>query len=184
MSRKAQFVLTRETLDRFLARLDPDREEAGKQYEALRRKLITFFRFRDCPEAEDLTDETIDRIIRKQGEEEIQAVIPYVLAFARRVASEAHRREPPGPPPPEPPPGGGERQLQFLDGCMELLLRTERALILNYYLNEKGQKIEDKRRIASSMGLAPTALRVRAYRIRRRLEDCVARKLNETTEDR
>jgi DNA-directed RNA polymerase specialized sigma24 family protein len=51
-------------------------------------------------------------------------------------------------------------------------------------LHEKGQKIEDKRRIASTMGIAPTALRVRAYRIRRRLEDCVARKLNETTEDR
>jgi len=67
---------------------------------------------------------------------------------------------------------------------MELLPRTERALILNYYLNEKGQKIEDKRRIASSMGIAATALRVRAYRIRRRLEDCVARKLNETMEDR
>lgn len=184
MSRKAQFVLTQEPFDRFLARLDTDREEAGKKYEALRRKLITFFRCRDCPEAEDLTDETIDRVIRKQGEEDIQEVIPYVLAFARRVASEAHRREPPGPPPPAPPPEGGERQLQILDGCMDLLPPTERALILDYYQHEKSQKVEDKRRIASAMGIAPTALRVRAYRIRRQLENCVARKFNETTEGR
>jgi DNA-directed RNA polymerase specialized sigma24 family protein len=181
MSRKAQFVLTQGPFDRFLARLDPDREQAGKKYEILRCKLITFFRYRDCPEAEDLTDETMDRVIRKQGGEEIQEVIPYVLAFARRVASEAHRRELPGPPPPAPPPGGWERQLEILDGCMELLPRRQRALILDYYQHDKSQKIEDKRRIAATLGIAATALRVRAYRIRRRLEDCVAKKLNGTT---
>src|ERR1017187_765621 len=114
MSRKAQFVLTQGPFDRFLARLDPDREQAGKKYEILRCKLITFFRYRDCPEAEDLTDETMDRVIRKQGAEEIQEVIPYVLAFARRVASEAHRRELPGPPPP-----GGSRPLPCGSGHTE-----------------------------------------------------------------
>jgi DNA-directed RNA polymerase specialized sigma24 family protein len=184
MSRKEQFVLTQEAFDRFLARLDPDREQAGKIYEILRHKLITFFRYRDCPEPERLADETVDRVIRKQGEEEIQEVVPYVLAFARRVASEAHKKEPVGPPPLEPSPEGWERQLEILDGCMELLPPEQRALILDYYQHEKSRKIEDKRQIAAALRIAPTALRVRAYRIRRQLQECVLRKLNGTAEER
>jgi DNA-directed RNA polymerase specialized sigma24 family protein len=183
MRRKVQFVLTQEAFDRFLARLHPDREQAAKKYEMLRGKLITFFRYRDCAEPEHLADETVDRVIRKQGEEEIQELIPYVLAFARRVASEAHKREPLEPPPPAPSPKGWERQLDILDRCMELLPPAQRALILDYYEHEKSLKIEDKRRIGATLGIAPTALRVRAYRIRRQLEDCVVGKLRETTED-
>jgi DNA-directed RNA polymerase specialized sigma24 family protein len=185
MSRKTQFVLTQELFDQFLARLDPDREQAGKKYEKLRGKLITFFRNRDCPQAEDLTDETFDRVIRKQGEEEIQDLTSYVLAFARRVASEAHKKEVPGPgpPPAATPPERWERQLEMLEGCMELLPRRERGLILEYYQHNKGEKIEDKRRIGATLGIGAGALRVRAYRIRRQLEDCVIKKLNENTED-
>jgi len=67
---------------------------------------------------------------------------------------------------------------------MQLIPERQRALILNYYQHDKGQKVEDKRRIAATLGIAATALRVRAYRIRRQLEDCVLKKLNETTEDR
>jgi DNA-directed RNA polymerase specialized sigma24 family protein len=186
MSRKIHFDLTQERFDQFLAGLDSDRERAGAKYEALRRKLITCFRYRDCPDAESLADETIDRVIRKQGGEEIQELAPYALAVARRVASEAHKREkalsqmPPAPP--DPP--GWERQLELLTGCMQLIPKRQRALILAYYQHEKSQKIEDRRRIAAALGIPATALRVRALRIRRRLEDCVVKKLDETTEDR
>ena len=34
------------------ARLDPDREQAAGEYEMLRGKPITFFRYRDCAEPE------------------------------------------------------------------------------------------------------------------------------------
>jgi DNA-directed RNA polymerase specialized sigma24 family protein len=67
---------------------------------------------------------------------------------------------------------------------MQLITQRERALILDYYRHDKRGKIEDKRRIAATLGIEPTALRVRAYRIRRRLEDCVAKKLDETAEGR
>jgi DNA-directed RNA polymerase specialized sigma24 family protein len=186
MSRKAQFVLAQGPFDRFLARLDSDRERAGAVYETLRRKLITFFRCRDFSDPESLADETVDRVIRKQDEEEIQELVPYALAVARRVASEAWRREnalPAVSPTPSEPPDW-ERQMELLGDCMQLIPERQRALILNYYQHDKGQKIEDKRRIAATLGIAATALRVRAYRIRRQLEDCVLKKLNETTEDR
>jgi len=184
MSRKAEFVLTQEQFDRFLARLDSDRERAGEKYEALRHKLITFFRYRDCPNDESLADETIDRVVRKQGEEDIQELAPYTLAVARRVASEAWKREkalPSRPPAPQDPPDW-ERQLELLSGCLNLISEKERVWILDYYQHDKSRKIADKRRIAARLGIEPAALRVRAYRIRRRLEECVTRKLNETAE--
>jgi DNA-directed RNA polymerase specialized sigma24 family protein len=186
MSRRVEFVLTRGPFDRFLARLDSDRERAGVKYEALRRKLIMFFRYRDCPDAETLADETIDRVVRKQIEEDIQELVPYTLGVARRVAAEAWKRESASPPVPpvREDPRGWERQLELLRGCMQLIPEKERVLILDYYQHDKSQKIEDKRRIAAKLGLASTALRVRAYRIRRRLENCVTKKLNETVEER
>lgn len=181
MSRKTEFVLTQGPFDRFLALLDPDRERAGVRYEAIRRKLLSFFRYRDCAGAESLADETIDRVVRKQDEIEIQEPVSYILAVARRVASEAHKREAPAPPPPPPPyrAPNWERQLDLLERCIERLPRKQRDLILDYYRHDKSQKIEDKRSIAASMGIAATALRVRAYRIRRQLEDCVTRALKE-----
>jgi DNA-directed RNA polymerase specialized sigma24 family protein len=186
MSGKIEFVLSQEAFDRFLARLDSDRERAGEKYEALRRKLIMFFRYRGCPDDERLTDETIDRVVRKTGEEHIDKLVPYTLAVARRVASEAWRREnvPPPTPPASPEPLGWERQLEFLSVCMQLLPERQRTLILDYYQHDKSQKIEDKRRLASALGIASTALRVRVFRIRRQLEQCVKKKLREAGQSR
>jgi len=181
MSGKIEFALSQEAFDRFLARLDSDRERAGQKYETLRRKLIMFFRYRDCPDDSALVDETIDRVARKLGEEHIEKLMPYILAVARRVASEAWRREDvprPAPPVPSQPPGW-EQQLEFLSVCMQLLPARQRTLVLDYYQHDKSQKIEDKRRLAADLGIAATALRVRVFRIRRQLEQCVTNKIRE-----
>jgi len=186
MSRKIEFVLSQQAFDRFLAHLDSDRDRAGEKYEALRRKLILFFRYRDCPDEASLADETIDRVVRKTGEEHIDKLVPYILAVARRVASEAWRRESTPPPttPPSPQPLGWEQQLEFLSVCMQLLPERQRALILAYYQHDKSQKIEDKRQLAAALSIASTALRVRVYRIRRQLEQCVKEKLREAGQSR
>jgi DNA-directed RNA polymerase specialized sigma24 family protein len=143
-----------------------------------------FFRYRDCPDDAGLADETIDRVVRRTGQEDIEKLVPYALAVARRVASEAWRRENAPPLTPLTPKlPGWERQLELLSACMQLLPERQRALILDYYQHDKSQKIEDKRRLAAALGIAATALRVRVYRIRRQLEDCVAKKLNGTAEE-
>src|SRR5258708_44850 len=75
-----------------LTRLDPDRERAGELYEALRRKLIKFFEWNSCFPAEDLTDETLDRVTQKLGEELIHDVPAFASGVAKRVRQEAHKR--------------------------------------------------------------------------------------------
>ncbi len=60
-----EWTLTQAALDSLLAWLDPDRDRAGAKYEAIRTRLIKVFVCRGCPEAEDLADETINRVASK-----------------------------------------------------------------------------------------------------------------------
>src|SRR5262245_4973774 len=62
---RKDWELTKEDFDRFLTWLHPDREQAGQKYEEIRRRLVIIFNARRCPEAEDLADETINRVIRR-----------------------------------------------------------------------------------------------------------------------
>ena len=91
MDRSGSHNLTREGLDRFLARLDPDRQRAGEQYQKLHRKLVKLFEWRGAPCAESLADETIDRVIRRMDEVDIRDVSLYVLGVAQNVLRESHR---------------------------------------------------------------------------------------------
>src|SRR5438046_5295887 len=63
-ARKLQ-VLCREDFDRLLFWLDPDQERAGVVYEKIRWRLIAILASRGCPIAEELADETIDRVARR-----------------------------------------------------------------------------------------------------------------------
>src|SRR5262245_43479522 len=85
--------LSPRSFEKLLAFLAPDREAAGWRYEAIRRRLVTFFECRGCPRPEDLADEVIDRVARKV--EEGGAVIPspeaYFYGVARNVERESWR---------------------------------------------------------------------------------------------
>jgi hypothetical protein len=47
----------------------------------------------------------------------------------------------------------------------------DRGLALEYYRYNKTEKIEIKKRMAEQMGITTANLRVRAYRVRKQLED-------------
>jgi hypothetical protein len=54
-----------ESFDRLLAWLDGNNELAKKKYENLRYSLIKMFTSRGCIDAEELADETINRVARQ-----------------------------------------------------------------------------------------------------------------------
>ena len=66
-----------------------------------------------------------------------------------------------------------ERSLQALDTCLETLPPEDRQLILDYHAGPDGSNITARRRLAARLGLSATALRIRAHRLRTRLERCV-----------
>jgi DNA-directed RNA polymerase specialized sigma24 family protein len=172
-------ILTQESFDALLAWLDPSRERAGQRYEEIRRRLIKLFTCRGCHEAEVLADETIDRVVKRLKEIEASYTGDRALYFygvANKVHLEYLRRKTPAPPPPPPPDDDAdeeEREHACLDLCMGRLPQANRELILRYYQEEKGAKIDHRRRQAESLGIALNALRIRAHRIRAVLEECV-----------
>ena len=179
-------ALTRESLESFLARLDPDKDRAGKTYEQVHRKLVTFFcgRGAGCPE--ELADETLDRVIRRLGEVEVVNLTGYILGVARRVASEASRTAHAFIPLAEAAEPSrtfnirddakerlNDLRAECLDRSLQLLDSEQRSLIVEWYLYDKTERIENKRRLAVERRTTTDTLRVQAYRARQKLQRLV-----------
>jgi len=183
---RAKWVLTQESFDRLLNWLDPDREQAGKKYEEIRFKLIKIFVRRGCPIAEELTDETINRVARKLPEIEQDYVgdrARYFFGVAYKVLHEYLKdlKKRPNPlPMPEPdPPEVIEKNLECLRKCMEPLTARNRELIQTYFSEEKSAKIAQRKELADSLGVSVNTLRMRAHRIKASLRDCVLKCLKQ-----
>jgi len=170
------WTLTQETLDRLLLWLDPDRERAGAKYEQIRTRLIKLFTCRGCPEAEDLADETINRVTSKlyqvaddyQGDPAL-----FFYAVAKKIFQEYGRRRRQVAQPLPPAAEGVEQEFACLEECMKALPAEQRDLVLQYYREDKRAKIDNRRQLAERLGIAINALRIRAHRIRATLQQCV-----------
>lgn len=171
------WFLSQEAFDALLEWLDSDREQAGMKYEDIRKRLIKIFTARGCAEAEDLADETINRVISKlnelgkdfKGDRKL-----YFFGVANKVYMEFKRRKSPQPPPASPvDPDQVELEFRCLEHCIETLSEENRYLLLQYYGAEGRAKVEQRIRLAKELGIAPNALRIRAYRIRLGLQECM-----------
>lgn len=181
----AQGKLRAEEWDALLSALDPDREVAARKYETARSGLIAIFRASGfCADAEEVADETLDRVARrtyeKAGTEDaIVNVIAYIRAVARRVGAEFHRR-PRLVPIDEAVTAGtsqdvdsdlDEDALDRLRGLIAELPTKDQRFILSYYDYSKPEKISQRRSLAMTTGRSAGALRVKACRIRKRLRE-------------
>jgi len=182
-ARHGTWTLTPEALEKLLNHFSPNREEAGRQYNLMCTKLARYFEWRDCPEPEHLADEVIDRVARRidQGED-IYNLRGYFQTVAQMVFLEAIRprnRQVPLDDVPEPPAEEPfedeqkEARARCLDQCLNQLALESRSLILKYYRDEKRAKIDYRKQLAEALGIPLNALRIRAHRVRLRLEECV-----------
>jgi DNA-directed RNA polymerase specialized sigma24 family protein len=165
---------SKEDLDRLLAWLDPDRDRAGERHEKIRRKLILFFASRGGASPEEMTDECINRVMKKLPEIAPQytgSPEDYFFGVAKFIALEWSRKNPPVVIPPVDP--SPEEPLACLDRCLDHLPPSARELVLEYYQHEKRAKIDHHIALAERLGIAVNALRIRAHRIRKHLEKCV-----------
>jgi RNA polymerase sigma factor (sigma-70 family) len=171
-----------------LARLDLDRQLAWEAYEKLRKKLVTYFQRRGHPlDAEELAEETLDRIARNPEVGKIETVNAFALAVARNVRREAFRKTPPkvSIEQSEDFPGRDENpehtiltaidskhRLECFLQCMRRLAPKERSLILSYYPAENDDLEARRQRLAESLRIDSAALRARLARGRQKLEQC------------
>jgi RNA polymerase sigma factor (sigma-70 family) len=184
-SGKKEHIITQEKFDRLLAWLGSDREQAGKKYEEIRSGLIKIFVCWGCNDAEDLTDETINRVIGKLPEIAPTYVGNPALYFsstARFIHLEYERKKAQlfllnsdmAKQVKQEEVENMDPEYECLDRCIERLSPANRELVLEYYKEEKQAMVENRKKLAEKIGIKLNALRVRADRIRASLEICVA----------
>jgi DNA-directed RNA polymerase specialized sigma24 family protein len=169
-----------------LARLHDDPQQAGDVYEDLRRTLLRFFEWRGVVTADAAADEALDRLGRRLAAGEVVAdVRAYVLGIARMVALEHQRRPEMRHVPIDPPaeqrlvapvdPPGEDARFTCFDGCIGALAPDVREFIVRYYSDTGRARIDARAELARRHQLSVNALRLRAQRVRDRLEDCIGR---------
>jgi len=181
---RQKWTLTQEAFDRLLVALGGYRDSAAQKYLEIRTHLMRFFEWRGCSFPEDHADETINRIAKRVAEgEEILNYSGYAMGVARLLlleinkgrqreqqalaeigtSSEVYEEEP----------DDSESRLVCLRSCLQTLSADNRELILEYYQGEKGEKIQNRKKLMDRLGIPVNTLRMRALRLRERLQSCV-----------
>ena len=180
-------VIPPESFEEILAWLNPDRDVAANMYVQLRHDLTKMFMWRGCNDPEGLTDEVFDRVARN-----VHEVRPtyegdprhYFRAVANNLIKETLKKikthvslEGVDLPEQEITEIEGESadMEECLQPCLQELSREKRELILAYYAKEKQAKIDHRSQLAQSFGISVETLRVKVYRIRASLEQCIER---------
>jgi len=185
-----------ESFEEILTWLNPDRETAGAMYVQLRHDLAKLFTYRGCTDPDGLADEVFNRVAKK-----VHAVRPtyegdprlYFRAVANNVVKENLKKtktrvslegiDLPEQKVIETEEGTAEIE-ECLQSCLQKLSAENRQLILNYYAKEKQAKIDNRNELAQRLGISVETLRVKVYRIRVSLQDCIERCLKRKAERR
>lgn len=179
-----------ESFDDILAWLNPDREVAGNIYVQLRHDLAKIFTWNRCSDPEGLTDEVLDRVAKKVGD--LKQTFDgdprlFFYGVARNLIKENPKKvkaqisledtDLPANPATVLDETENMRE-ECLHRCLQELSSEKRELILAYYAKEKQAKIDHRTEMARRLGTSVETLRVRAYRIRVVLEECIERCLD------
>lgn len=178
---KTKWELNREAFEKLLIWLDKDRDFAAEKYEAIRIRLIKILNYRGCPEAEEIADETFNRVNQKidwllenyEGEPS-----HYFLAVAKNIYLEFIKK----PVQEELQENLTQNELkqenfqpeyECLQECLQTLNSTQREFILGYYQGEKSSKISNRKQMVEEVGKTLNSMRVQAHRIREKLQKCI-----------
>lgn len=189
------WTLTETALTRLLQCLDADPDLAGQKYEDLRRTLTRYFEW-NCARysSEDLTDETLLRAARKLDEGvEILNLGGYCYRIAQLVFKESLKkpdqrwvalddmeREPVAPVDDDDAPEDDQRR-RCLNVCLAELTPQNRELIIEFYRDDKRDKINRRKALAERLGIPRNALGNRAQRLRDKLQECIEKCLRKKT---
>lgn len=170
-----------------LAKLGDDPLDAGARYEALRTRLIFYFRRRGLDFPEDLADEVLDRLARRLADgAQIDSLAAFAMGIARYVAQEQVSR-----PfqlqvqdetffdniPAESRTESEEEKFAGMEHCLNCMAAADVELLETYYLGDGGNLIRARKSIAERLKISPEGVRQRVFFIRKRLRQCMERRI-------
>ena len=169
-----------------LQALSSDERTADLAYSKLRNSLVRFFDLKGDLDGERSADETLDRVSAKlSADVSIENLTKYSFGVARLVFLENVRKV-----------QSEEKALKSYelensrhtvddeaDGfskmrdCFGQLARPDRELLYKYFADlHRSELDEERRKLADSLSVSQNNLRLRIFRLRRRLENCVRTK--------
>lgn len=174
--------------DQLLRLLDDDADRAAAAYADVRRRLVKFFEWRGCWDAESCADDALDRVARRlaAGVTMTASVHAFILGVATNVAREQLRAERPVELDENiPAPYAGDplirrdeqqhedRRISCLGRCLGQLPTEQRRALLRYHHGQARSRILARQQMAATLGIPLQALRLRMFRIRETLERCI-----------
>lgn len=186
-------ALTQLAFSRLLEWLDDGVDSHGETYLEMRRRLVSYFDRRNRTDADELADETFNRIAHTLAQSGFIATRPparYCYVVAKFVLLEGFRRDRKHVPFDGPHDADTarakrislveveqqdvrEQRLDCLDRCLDGLRPDQRDLAVEYYRDVRRQRIERRRALATRLGITTNALAIRACRLRDALMTCV-----------
>ena len=180
---RRKWALTQEAFDNLLASFGEDRESAAEKYLEIRGNLVRFFGWRGGPFPEDHADEAINRVAKRLVEgEKIGNPSGYCIGVARMLLLEINKErareqqslsEMASSPVAHSDASESEGHIECLRSCLQNLPADSRELIIEYYQGEKGSKIKNRKRLVERLGIPVNTLRMRALRLREKIQTCV-----------
>lgn len=182
-----------------LTTLGDSSEHGAHEYLNLHKRITTLFiNWQSCA-PEDLADETLNRLAHQLTEgKEINPASrsAYVHGIAKNISREHWRScedckrrrirsndendgdslnslPAIGSVPDKEEADEKERLLECLNECLEKMNEDERLLLLEYYSEDKTQKIVTRDRMATRLSVTSGALRQRVWKLRTPLRDCI-----------
>jgi RNA polymerase sigma factor (sigma-70 family) len=185
--------------DSFLRLMDPDPRKAEQACNRLRERLVFRFQHNLSPEAEDLAQETLLRVLEKvqdmgrtvENGFTANDLIQFTFGVARNVAKEAPRRRKwsagseglpeglesgQGLSSRDPDPESSflaKEPWDLVHGCLLTLPASSRELVSSWFLDEKTHHKD----IAQRLGISPNGLRIRVFRGLESVRKCVRNRI-------
>lgn len=171
--------LTASVYERLMNWLDSDYQRAGEKYVDIRNGLVRFFTFQGVFDAEELADKTVERVALRVSElskDYKGDPRQYFLRAAKFVLKEHQKAKPVLSEAGAAYSYASEEQSNQADECLNKCLQElsieDRYLILQYYRFDKTNK-HAHTKIAASLGISVNALRLRVFRLRKTIKNCV-----------
>ena len=174
-----------ESFEEILAWLNTDRDVAANMYVQLRHDLAKLFIWGRCADPEGMTDEAFDRVAKKvhevrqtyEGDPRL-----YFRAVANNLIKENFKKikthvSLDDIDLPQQQTIRTAEEIADIDDCLQSCLRKlsaeKRKLILAYYAKEKQAKIDYRHELAQQLEISLETLRVRVFRIRASIAECI-----------
>lgn len=177
---------TPEEYEKLLLWIDKDCDEAARKLLLIQSRATKILISRGCVLAEELTDETRNRIAVRvdQLRERFPDPLRCFIGFLDKVHLEHLRdekiRNTVKPPPLPRPPDVLEREDWCLQHCLGALPPQDKNIVVRYFGGEGGGRREERKKLTIELNLTANALRIQAHRLRKKTLECLRGCLAET----